>query len=101
MASGVLPAASFRVRSPGSISWVCKRLECREIQEPGRDPSTPVVHCAFAQRTILAHHDNAVRSRSELQFPGFGDEVFAAPAVVFLLCYELEAGMLVDFAGGG
>ena len=37
----------------------------------------------------------------ELQLPGFGDQVFAAPAVVFFFGHQFETGMTVDFAGGG
>ena len=45
--------------------------------------------------------DTEEHRRSELQFPGFGYEVLAAPAVVALFGYELESCVLVDATGRG
>src|SRR3984957_7530282 len=43
---------------------------------------------------------NTIRVGSELQFPGFGDEIGPTPALVLFLVDQFEAGLLIDAAGG-
>src|SRR6266576_1479328 len=92
------PCSDCRARNCGReirLGWMA-----RSGDRPHRQNSLPRLRCCLSDMGSFASL-RMTEGYSKRQFPGFGDQILARPAVVLLLSDQLEACTFVNTAGGG